>query len=279
MDYTELIVNISGDTDSGRDITVAELAGMGFESFEETANGVKAYIRNDKFDEKIIYSLIVLNNSEFKGSGTSFSRIETVNWNQEWENNYDPVSVGDFCHIRAAFHNSSENFKHEIIIQPKMSFGTGHHETTWLMINAMQNTVFSGKEVLDMGCGTGVLAILASKMGARHVTAIDIDDWSVQNANENATVNEISNIIIIHGDIGALDPSTKYDIILANITRNVLAEYIPSFSVRMADGGHLFTSGFYLEDLDAIRDYAAKAGLSYISADTGNRWTMALFKK
>jgi len=279
MDYTELIVTIAGDTDSGRDITIAELAEAGYDSFEETENGLKAYIRCDNFDEKKLEGLLVLNNSRYTGSVITHSMLKTMDWNEEWEKYYEPVSVGEFCHIRAAFHSSPGSFKHEIIIQPKMSFGTGHHETTWMVINAMQKTGFSGKEVLDMGCGTGVLAILSSKLGAKKVTAVDIDEWAVKNTKENAEVNLVPGLIILEGDIGVLDPAANYDIIFANITRNVLAEYIPIFSDIMNEDGLLFTSGFYLEDLDDIINFSEKAGLGFVSSDTKNRWTMALFKK
>lgn len=279
MDYTELILTISGDILTGREISVAELAELGFESFEETTGGIRAYIQCDKFDAKAIEKLIVLNNSEFKGSSFTHSRIRTTNWNQEWEKNYNPVSVGDFCHIRALFHPSPGGFRHELIIHPKMSFGTGHHETTWLMVEAMQNIDFSNRAVLDMGCGTGVLAILASRMGASSVTAVDIDDWAVENAKENREINNAASINIRAGDINVIEKGEKYDIILANITRNILLSYLSRFAALLETGGSLLMSGFYSEDLADIKDSASAAGLAFVNSNSKNRWTMALFKK
>lgn len=278
MDYIELIITVSGDVALGRDITLAQLAESGYESFEETDTGLKAYIPRHLFHKDPLEKLMILSDQGFTGSFFKYSEIETVNWNTEWENNYQPVSVGDFCHIRAIFHPSSGNFRHEIIIQPKMSFGTGHHETTWLMVESMQNISFTGKRVLDLGCGTGVLAILASLMGASSVTAVDIDEWSVENTKENIKTNNRTNISVIHGDINMIPHEALFDVILANITRNVLTQYMNRMAGMLGSDGLIVMSGFYTEDIDAITVSAVNAGMSPVTTAFRNRWATALFK-
>ncbi|MFN2378803.1 MAG: 50S ribosomal protein L11 methyltransferase [Bacteroidales bacterium] len=279
MVYTEVTITIPGNITTGSGITIAELAEAGFESFEETSTGVRAWIPAPHFSNERVRDLTVFTSDEFTGSDYSVKEIAEANWNSIWEENYPDVSIGRFCHIRALFHQSSGNYKHEIVIEPKMSFGTGHHETTRLVAGAMENIDFSGKRVLDLGCGTGVLAILASMMGAGEITAVDIDEWSVINSRENCINNGCTNITILHGDISVLPENKVYDIILANITRNVLTGYMKNFGLMLAGDGSLITSGFYRSDLDVISEAAGRESLFLAGSMTEKEWTMALFTK
>lgn len=279
MIYTEVTITISGDITTGSGITIAELAEAGFESFEETSTGVRAWVPSPQFSDDRVRDLTVFTSDEFNGSDYSVKEIAEANWNSRWEENYPDVSIGKFCHIRAPFHQSSGNYRYEIVIEPKMSFGTGHHETTRLVAGAMENIDFSGKRVLDLGCGTGVLAILASRMGAGEITAVDIDEWSVTNSRENCINNGCTNITVLHGDISVLPENSVYDIILANITRNVLTGYMKNFGLMLADNGSLITSGFYRSDLDVISEAAGREYLSLTGSMTEKEWTVALFTK
>ena len=279
MAYQEVKIKIAGDIQTGREITIAQLAEAGYESFEETPEGVNAYIPENKYDEKAVKSLVVMVNDLFKGSGYSSGVIKTVNWNQEWEKNYEPVEVGKFCYIRALFHPESGKHRHEIIIQPKMSFGTGHHSTTWLMINAMEKIDLNNKKVLDLGCGTGVLSILASRKGAKEVDAIDIDEWSVTNSIENISLNRAANITVTEGDISAVSPGKSYDIILANITRNILTGYMENFHELLNRGGVLLISGFFRSDLEGITEKAGETGFKPVGSNSKKEWTVAQFNK
>jgi ribosomal protein L11 methyltransferase len=279
MIYTEVTITISGDITKGSGIAIAELAEAGFESFEEIPSGVTAWIPSPLFSEDEIRNLTVLTSSEFSGSEYSVKVIEEANWNFRWEENYPDVAIGNFCHIRAPFHQSSGSFRYEIVIEPKMSFGTGHHETTRLVAGAMETIDFRGKKVLDLGCGTGVLAILASMMGAEEITAADIDEWSVINSRENCIVNGCTNITVLHGDISIVPDKEVYDVILANITRNVLTDYMNHFARMLATDGFLITSGFYRSDLNIVSAAAARENLSLAGKMREKEWTMALFTK
>lgn len=279
MVYTEITITISGDIITGSGIAIAELAEAGFESFEETPEGVKAWIPAPDFQPDLIRGLTLFTSDRFKGSEYSIKEIAEANWNSRWEENYPDVSIGSFCHIRAPFHESTGNYRYEIVIEPKMSFGTGHHETTRLVAGAMESIDFREKKVLDLGCGTGVLAILASMMGAGVITAVDIDEWSVINSRENCIVNGCTNITVLHGDISVLPEKERYDIILANITRNVLSGYMNHFARMLTDGGLLITSGFYRSDLEILAEAASREDLSLAGSISEKEWTTALFTK
>lgn len=256
------------------DILIAELGDLGFESFVENEEGLLAYILKSEWKEQTLDDLFVLQHPDFEITWTS-KEIEQQNWNSEWEKNFHPIRVGDGCMVRAPFH-AKEDVTYDIVIEPKMSFGTGHHETTFMMLQHILNTDFEGKSVLDMGCGTGVLAILAKMKGARSADAIDIDEWCYVNSLENVERNNCADIQVFQGDRGLIQ-NKKYDVILANINRNILLEDIPVYANCLNNGGALFLSGFYLEDLDAISAKCAAHGLEFEKNLEKNRWISAKY--
>lgn len=256
------------------DILIAELGDLGFESFVENEEGLLAYILKSEWKEQTLDDLFVLQHPDFEITWTS-KEIEQQNWNSEWEKNFHPIRVGDGCMVRAPFH-AKEDVTYDIVIEPKMSFGTGHHETTFMMLQHILNTDFEGKSVLDMGCGTGVLAILAKMKGARSADAIDIDEWCYLNSLENVERNNCADIQVFQGDRGLIQYK-KYDVILANINRNILLEDIPVYANCLNNGGALFLSGFYLEDLDAISAKCAAHGLEFEKNLEKNRWISAKY--
>ncbi len=261
------------------DLLIAELAEIGFESFEENLRGFKAFIPSDQFDEEKLNG-VTLAEAEVSEVEFSFS-VETIssrNWNEEWESNFEPVDVEGKCYIRAPFHASKENYPYQIVIEPKMSFGTGHHETTTLMVQWMLETDFSGKSVLDMGCGTGILAILASMMGANPVTAIDNYPWAWENTLENIQANETENVKAFLGDASLLGDE-MYDIILANITKNVLKEDLNNYASVLKDNGLLFISGFFKEDVEELKEVAQNYGLKETGCKTKKEWAGVRFIK
>lgn len=276
MAHAVLTITVS-PTDLGRDLLISELADIGFEGFLETDEGVDAYIEEAELDINEAEEVFArIRTAEFEVSYTS-SVAEDKNWNEEWEKNFDPVEIKDLCRIRAPFHQSKSGFKEEIIIMPKMSFGTGHHATTSMMAEYLMTTKVEGP-LLDMGSGTAVLAILARKLGVEDIDAIDIDDWAFENAPENCALNNMDDIIILQGDASLLG-NKQYNTVLANINRNVLLEDIPVYASILNQNGQLFVSGFYTEDLNMIRDVAQKAGLIFNGNLTKDNWVSARFIK
>ncbi|MEO9510585.1 MAG: 50S ribosomal protein L11 methyltransferase [Flavobacteriaceae bacterium] len=251
------------------DILIAALGESGFESFVEEDTVLLAYILKSEWKEAILTDLFVLQNPDFQITWSS-KEIEQQNWNAEWEKNFHPIKVGNQCMVRAPFHHSEE-VEYDIVIEPKMSFGTGHHETTHMMMQHILNTDFKGKSVLDMGCGTGVLAILAKMKGATSVDAIDIDEWCYLNTQENIERNNCDTIAVFQGDSSLL-VDKKYDIILANINRNILLEDIPRYSNCLNADGALFLSGFYLGDLNVISSKCEAYNLEYEKKIEKNNW-------
>jgi ribosomal protein L11 methyltransferase len=233
----------------GTEILIAELGYSGFESFVENEEGVTAYIQKEEWNESILDDIYILNSEEFKIT-FDFNEIEQTNWNKEWEKNFNPIVVDELVTVRAPFHDKP-NTKYDLIIEPKMSFGTGHHETTHMMIQHILKNDFNGKSVLDMGCGTGVLAILAEKVGALKLDAIDIDNWCYLNSLENVERNDCHNISAYQGDVKLLE-GKAYDSIIANINRNILLADIPKYAECLNENGTLFLSGFYKEDIPLI---------------------------
>ena len=276
MAYIEVDITIKKNRIKGADISIAELGSIGYESFLDTDLGVKAYIREDLFDSTQLNNLTIFRSREFGASSFNTHVIKDINWNKKWESEYKAVSIYDFCHIRSSFHPASSDYQHEIVIEPKMSFGTGHHETTWLMAAKMKDINFKDKTVLDVGCGTGVLSILASLLQAGDITAIDIDRWAFENSKDNLQLNNIKNCNILQGNISAV-AGNKYNIILANITRNINMEYLAEYKSLCTPGGHLLLSGFYLNDLEIIKKEAGLHGFSYIDYSTKNNWVSVLF--
>jgi ribosomal protein L11 methyltransferase len=251
------------------EILIAELGYAGFESFVETDDGATAYIQKEEWNDNILDDIQILNSDEFEITYT-FNEIEQTNWNEEWEKNFNPIIVDDLCAVRAPFHDSF-NTKFDIIIEPKMSFGTGHHETTHMMIQHILKNDFSGKRVLDMGCGTGVLAILAELKGASKIDAIDIDNWCYLNSLENIERNNCKNIMIYEGDSTLLQ-GNKYDIIIANINRNILLKDLKQYASCLSKDGILFLSGFYENDIKIIETECNKYMLKLVETLERNNW-------
>ncbi|MEZ4787319.1 MAG: 50S ribosomal protein L11 methyltransferase [Flavobacterium haoranii] len=260
----------------GSEILVAELGELPFESFIETENGVSAYIQKEFWNENILDDVYILGNEEFKIS-YEFEEIEQVNWNEEWEKNFTPIDVDGKCYVRAPFHEKS-NAEFEIVIEPKMSFGTGHHETTHMMIQHLLETDLVGKKTLDMGCGTAILAILAEMKGAQPIDAIDIDNWCYLNSIENAERNNCNQISVYEGDASLL-VGKKYDVIIANINRNILLNDMQTYVDCLNENGILFLSGFYTEDFEAINASCVSKGLTFEKDIVRNNWMSLKYNK
>ncbi|THV60161.1 50S ribosomal protein L11 methyltransferase [Flagellimonas alvinocaridis] len=256
------------------DILIAELGEVGFESFVENETGLLAYILKSDWREDILNGLYILQQPDFEISWTQ-KEIQQQNWNAEWERNFHPIIVGNRCMVRAPFHQAVD-VEYDIVIEPKMSFGTGHHETTHMMLQHILDIDVQRKSVLDMGCGTGVLAILAKKKGAGPVDAIDIDEWCYLNTQENIERNDCESIAAFQGDSSLLK-GKKYDVILANINRNILLEDIPVYAECLNSGGILLLSGFYLEDLNAISSKCGEYGLKFEKNLEKNNWISAKY--
>lgn len=251
------------------DILIAELSEIGFESFVEKETSLVGYINEKDFNEEQFLELYVLQTGDFQITYTTKS-VAQQNWNAEWEKSFDPIYIGEDCAVRAPFHKVRP-VTYDIVIEPKMSFGTGHHETTHMMLQHLLETDISGKSVLDMGCGTGVLAILAAKKGAAQIDAVDIDNWCFKNSVENAARNDCPQIQVFEGDASYLK-NKMYDIIIANINRNILLEDIPTYASCLKKGGQLFLSGFYLSDLKMISAKCEASGLQFLKKIEKNNW-------
>ena len=258
----------------GSEILIAELGEKAFESFIETETGISAFVQKDLWDETILDDIQILENPEFKIDYT-FEEIEQVNWNEEWEKNFEPIDVDGKCHVRAPFHEKT-NAEFDIVIEPKMSFGTGHHETTHMMIQHLLETDLVGKKTLDMGCGTAILAILAEMKGAQPIDAIDIDNWCYLNSIENAEHNNCKHISVYEGEASLLK-GKKYDVIIANINRNILLNDMQQYVDCLNKNGILFLSGFYTEDIPAISESCTSKGLTYVKQFERNNWVALKF--
>jgi ribosomal protein L11 methyltransferase len=258
------------------EILIAELGYAGFESFVETETGVTAYIQKEEWTDDMLDDIQILNSDEFEISFSS-EEIEQTNWNEEWEKNFNPIIVDDRCSVRAPFHEKPDT-DYDIIIEPKMSFGTGHHETTHMMIQHILKNDFEGKSVLDMGCGTGVLAILAEMKGAKPLDAIDYDNWCYLNSLENVERNNGKHITVLEGDASLL-PGRHYDIVIANINRNILLNDLKIYASTLNENGVLFLSGFYTEDIPVIEAECNKYNLKHIETFERNRWVALKFQK
>jgi ribosomal protein L11 methyltransferase len=253
----------------GSEILIAELGETPFESFIETENGLSAYIQKQYWNEDILNDIQILESPEFKIEYT-FEEIEQVNWNEEWEKNFEPIDVDDTCRVRAPFHEKTAA-RYDIVIEPKMSFGTGHHETTFMMIQHLLETDVEGKKTLDMGCGTAILAILAEMRGAQPIDAIDIDNWCYLNSIENAERNNCHHISVYEGDAELLK-GKKYDVIIANINRNILLNDMQQYVDCLNKDGILLLSGFYEEDIPAIDASCTEKGLTFAKKFSRNNW-------
>ena len=278
MDYIEW--NIKLDPRSPwSEILVAELGEEGFDSFVDTEEGVQAYIPMKQREDLQDLKKAFLTGLEEKEVSVSIEEkiIPHQNWNAQWEESFDPVDVEDLLTIRAPFHKAENRTKMEVVIQPQMSFGTGHHQTTHLMLEHLLELEINDQDVLDMGSGTAVLAIMACKRGARKSTAIDIDAWCGENGLENAQRNGIENIEVLVGTAEQLPKTPVYDLIIANINRNVLLEDMPAYVACLRGGGVVLLSGFYEADLDIITQRCHECGLVYQHHKTKDNWVAAKF--
>jgi ribosomal protein L11 methyltransferase len=277
MDYTEVKISISPYNEQYAEIITALLADIGFDSFAEFEEGLSAYIPSQNYKEEILSQTI----SELRlSSEISYSSavIKSQNWNEEWEKNFSPITIGEQCYVRAPFHEPKSGFEVEIVIEPKMAFGTGHHETTWLVANELFNINLKDKKVLDMGCGTGILAIVAEKLGAQRVTAIDNDTWAYKNAKENIVANSSNNIEVILGDASTLE-NNSYDIILANINLNILMADMGTYVKHLEHNGVLVMSGILASDVETLKSSITKHGLTFIDSKSRNKWALVTTKK
>lgn len=256
------------------EILIAELGELGYESFVENEDGITAYVPEEQFADDLLDEVQILKSEEFS-IDYKVKKIERVNWNEEWEKNFTPILVDDECSVRAPFHEKP-NIRFDIVIEPKMSFGTGHHSTTHMMIQHILKNNWKGKSVLDMGCGTGVLAILARMKGANPVEAIDIDNWCYLNTLENIERNNCKDINVEEGGAELL-PGRKYDVILANINRNILLNDMATYVECLQESGSIFFSGFYTEDLSVIKSACEKHDLKFIEHIERNNWVAAKF--
>jgi ribosomal protein L11 methyltransferase len=276
MNYVEVQLELQSEF---TEILMAELAEAGFESFVETDEGLSAYIPEEDFSEAVLQALIA-KYSDMTAIASSWKSLERKNWNEEWERSYEPIEVGKDIRVRATFHEPNPDFTYDLLIQPKMSFGTGHHETTWLVMNEQLSLPQAGLAIMDVGCGTGILAILASKLGATSLLGFDIDEWAVENTVENFAMNGLGEEAkVFKGTINEVPVENMFGGILANINRNILLDEIPKYVQHLLPGGWLVTSGFYEMDQQDIESCAAESGLKKLRSNTRNQWATVVFEK
>jgi ribosomal protein L11 methyltransferase len=267
-DYLQVAIPVANDEE--REILIAELLAIGFESFEEEAVLLKAFIQEDDFKEDMLKEILNRPVLDYQ-----VEKLAEKNWNEEWENNFKPVVIDNFCMVRASFHQPAKNVQHEIVITPKMSFGTGHHATTYMMMEFMKDVDFEGANVLDFGTGTGILAILAEQLGAEHVLAIDLDDWSIENARENFLLNKCANIELVKAD--NIPGNKSFQIILANINRNTILESLPAMCKILVAKGEILLSGLLEADFGQIEAEASRFGLHLQKKGEKSGWIALRF--
>ena len=278
MQYLEVTFTVSPISEAANDIIAALAAELGFESFVESEQGTIGYVPINQYDEQALNEAL----ADFPMPDTKVTfttcEMEDKNWNEEWEKHFfEPIVVDSRCVIHSTFHKDYPKADFDIIINPQMAFGTGHHQTTRLIISYLLDIELVGKTVLDMGCGTSILAILASMRGAKALTAIDIDEWCVNNSIDNLALNGIDNIKVFQGDASSLASEGPFDVIIANINRNILLADMQYYVARMNQGGEIYFSGFYESDLPMIQAEAERLGLRYISHRVEKDWTAAQF--
>lgn len=277
MQYSEVVFTCQGGEPWQKDVLVDDLAQLGFDTFEDTSEGFNAYIASSNLDLSSLEALLLQQVSDFNVHYI-INEVVPKNWNEEWEKNFQPLAIGN-CYVRATFHDPQPQYAHEIVIDPKMAFGTGHHQTTSLMMGYLLDAEIQGKNVLDMGCGTGILAILAHKLGALHVVAIDYDQVCTASAEENKHLNQASDIEVIPGSKEAI-PNSVFDVVLANINRNILLDQLDAYANILSENGLLFLSGFYDgQDLAVLRQKSAELGLEYLDHQVLDNWAAARFVK
>ena len=281
MKYLEFIFHTEPCTEVVNDVLSAVLGEVGFESFVEQEGGIAAYIQTALYDEETLKSAL----DSFPLADTTltytYKEAEDKDWNEEWEKNFfQPIVIGNRCVIHhSTFHHDVPQTEYDIIINPQMAFGTGHHETTSLIIGELLEADLQGKALLDMGCGTSILAILARMRGAAPCAAIDIDEWCVRNSLENIELNHVDSISVFQGDASILPDKGPFDVVIANINRNILLNDMKHYVARMNPGARLFMSGFYTDDIPAIREEAERNGLRFVHHKEKNRWAAVQFEK
>ena len=278
MKYLEVTFTTHPCNETVNDVVSALAGDIGFESFVECEGGIQAYIQQALFNKEVLDEMI----SEFPIPNAkveyTVKEAEDKNWNEEWEKNFfQPIVIGDRCCIHSTFHKDTPKTEYEILINPQMAFGTGHHETTSSIISELLDADLKDKSVLDMGCGTSILAILASMRGANPVTAIDIDDWCVNNSKDNIILNQINNITVELGDASLLKGRKPFDVIIANINRNILLADMPQYAACMHAGSELYKSGFYVQDIPVILEKAENLGMKFIHYREKNNWAAVKF--
>lgn len=279
-DYTRVKFTVTPNEEFATDILASLLADIGFESFVTEDDGMSAYVPQTQYDAERIVAVV----AEFPLPGFEITYenelIEGEDWNAEWEKNYfQPIVLGNECVIHSTFHKDVPKARYDILIDPKMAFGTGYHQTTCHMLRAILASEMKGKRVLDMGCGTALLAILARKCGATDVVAIDIDEFAFENAKENIVLNGTADIEVRLGGAEAIKESDSFDFVIANINRNILLMDMCNYVHCMHSGSQLFISGFYTEDMDVLKEEASRHGLNYNGYAEDNRWAMMRFVK
>ena len=273
MRYFEVTFSVNPCNETVTDVLSALTAEIGFESFVECEGGMTAYVQQSLFDENALKEVI----ADFPIPDTTITYTitepEDKDWNEEWEKNFfQPIVIDDRCVIHSTFHKDYPKAEYDIVINPQMAFGTGHHETTSSILGELLDADLKGKSVLDMGCGTSILAILASMRGADPVTAIDIDDWCVNNSRDNIALNNINNITVELGDASLLEGRKPFDVIIANINRNILLNDMAAYTACMHKGSEIYMSGFYVQDIDAIRSKGESLGLKFVHYREKNNW-------
>ncbi len=275
MYYTRLQVVCDPDFS---EILMAEIADVGFDTFMETEKGFEAYVEERRFNEQQLAEV----QEKYKSVNPLlffWDQIQKQNWNEQWEKSLEPIVVDDRCLIRAEFHQVEKKYPYEIIITPKMSFGTGHHQTTYLMIKNQLDIDHQQKRVMDAGCGTAILSIMAAKRGASEVVAFDIDEWSVINGKENIENNQCHSIQLHRGTIEDVKPTGTFHIILANINKNVLLQEMKAYAAYLAPGGFLLLSGFFTKDINDLKAVATPLGLQEVKRDEKEEWASLLLQK
>lgn len=278
MKYFEFTFDTHPCTETVNDVLAAVLGEAGFESFVGREGGLTAYIQQSLYNEETLKTEL----ANFPIPDTEityvFTEAEDKNWNEEWEKNFfQPIVIGNRCVIHSTFHQDVPKAEYDIVINPQMAFGTGHHETTSLIIGELLDSELTGKSLLDMGCGTSILAILARMRGAQPCTAIDIDEWCVRNSIENIELNGVTDIAVSQGDASALAGKGPFDVVIANINRNILLNDMKQYAACMHPGSELYMSGFYVDDIPVIRQEAEKNGFTFVHHQEKNRWAAVKF--